>query len=433
MAMCSSSSGKFQWDRCKDWLIDIPGDFELDPDLCCIYRVPKHIRKVNEEAYTPQIVSIGPFHYGKEELEFTEKQKGRYVREFSRRTTDEKCEQVLAFVKYNEKRIRNSYAETCKLESHEYVKMILRDAIFIIELIRRNGNDASDSLLSIPAQKIALTLDLLLLENQLPYFLLENLYELITGSPSTSFSGLCFHFFVDHLFNSTPVAEETNFKHFTDLQRIALVEGHLEQTSQQLSGALVEGHLEQTSQQLHRLDDVDLPSAAKLRESGVKFKRVDEPRRSLLDIKFERDELEIPQLKVQDGTETILRNIMVLEQCHDDYETLVCDYVELLDSLIDTKSDLDLLIKEGIICNCMGDSTATVSLFNKLCTNILLYRVHYQGISNQLKVHYDSSWNHTSTKLKSVYFSDLWRGTATVAAALILLLTFIQTISSVMH
>jgi hypothetical protein len=41
---------------------------------CCIYKVPQKIRKLNQEAYTPTIVSIGPFHYGDKRLESMESQ-----------------------------------------------------------------------------------------------------------------------------------------------------------------------------------------------------------------------------------------------------------------------------------------------------------------------------------------------------------------------
>ncbi|EEF36552.1 conserved hypothetical protein [Ricinus communis] len=30
-------------------------------DNCCIYRVPPQLRELNEMAYTPRVVSIGPF------------------------------------------------------------------------------------------------------------------------------------------------------------------------------------------------------------------------------------------------------------------------------------------------------------------------------------------------------------------------------------
>ena len=35
---------------------------------CCIYNVPHEIRQLNEDAYTPQVVSIGPLHRGYKKL-----------------------------------------------------------------------------------------------------------------------------------------------------------------------------------------------------------------------------------------------------------------------------------------------------------------------------------------------------------------------------
>ena len=37
--------------------------YPMNPDLCCIYRVPNRLREVNPEPYTPQIVLIGPLHH----------------------------------------------------------------------------------------------------------------------------------------------------------------------------------------------------------------------------------------------------------------------------------------------------------------------------------------------------------------------------------
>ena len=44
---------------------------------CCISRVPKRLRQVNERAYTPVLVSIGPLHHGKDNLKPLEEHKGR--------------------------------------------------------------------------------------------------------------------------------------------------------------------------------------------------------------------------------------------------------------------------------------------------------------------------------------------------------------------
>ncbi|KAL6202972.1 hypothetical protein ACLB2K_026676 [Fragaria x ananassa] len=42
-----------------------------------IYRVPEKLRRLNENAYTPRVVSIGPFHHGKESLKPMEEHKKR--------------------------------------------------------------------------------------------------------------------------------------------------------------------------------------------------------------------------------------------------------------------------------------------------------------------------------------------------------------------
>ena len=42
---------------------------QQDGAECCIYRVPNSFRKVRPEAYTPQLISIGPLHYGDAKLQ----------------------------------------------------------------------------------------------------------------------------------------------------------------------------------------------------------------------------------------------------------------------------------------------------------------------------------------------------------------------------
>lgn len=61
---------------------------KLEPQAeCCIYGVPKILRKINGDVYTPRIISIGSFHRGKEELINMKKQKIRYKKDFSKRIT----------------------------------------------------------------------------------------------------------------------------------------------------------------------------------------------------------------------------------------------------------------------------------------------------------------------------------------------------------
>ncbi|GLT52996.1 hypothetical protein SLA2020_262960 [Shorea laevis] len=73
------SNGKEE--KGKELVINIPLIYEpaRRPE-CCIYRVPNKLRDVNKEAYTPKLVSIGPFHHGLEELKGMERKKQIYLR-----------------------------------------------------------------------------------------------------------------------------------------------------------------------------------------------------------------------------------------------------------------------------------------------------------------------------------------------------------------
>ncbi|KAL7164294.1 hypothetical protein ACSBR2_040248 [Camellia fascicularis] len=97
----------------------------------CICRVPKKLRQLNKAAYTPQMVFIGPLHHGEKHLKGMEKQKMRCLKSFLACETIN-LEDCVKMIKNWEKRIRNCYAESIKLSSDEFVKMILLDSSFII-------------------------------------------------------------------------------------------------------------------------------------------------------------------------------------------------------------------------------------------------------------------------------------------------------------
>ena len=191
----------------EELIIDVPLVMEpVQWRECCIYKVPKKLRQVNKEAYTPKLISIGPFHHGEKDL-WGEKElrdeenenvprdmemlKVRYFKDFCYRTG--KCQKEIArIIEENEVKIRHCYAEISKLNSEDFVKMVLVDSTFIIELFLRNQenekriqenepllkNDAKkedeeDYILSKPWLEEGIKQDLMLLENQLPFFILK--------------------------------------------------------------------------------------------------------------------------------------------------------------------------------------------------------------------------------------------------------------------
>lgn len=124
---------------------------------------------------------------------------------------------------------------------------------------------------------------------------------------------------------------------------------------------------------------------------------------------------------------------MAWEQCHYSRDTHFCNYIILLDYLIDTEEDIELLVEQGILSNFLGDPQVAAEMINKVTKNIMLKESCFNYIADKLQKHYHNPWNRAKVTLVNVYFSNPWRGTATIAAAVLLLLTLIQTICSVLQ
>ena len=117
---------------------------------------------------------------------------------------------------------------------------------------------------------------------------------------------------------------------------------------------------------------------------------------------------------------------MALEQCHYPNEAYICNYVLLLDSLINNKDDGDLLVEEGIIINSLGNNEAVADMVNKLGDEIVEKNSYYHDVSEDLNKYYRNWWNQNMASLKTVYFRDIWRGTATIVGIIVLAVTIMN-------
>ncbi|KAL4655068.1 hypothetical protein ACB092_01G424500 [Castanea dentata] len=231
----------------------------LEPPLstdCCIYRVPYHLRKLSEESYTPKVVSIGPFHHGNTRLQTMEKKKVRCLNSFLKRV-GLNLENLVSTIKQLEGRIRGYYEETIQLNSNDFVKVILLDVSFILEMFWKNAEPAWSSDLS-PRLCNSLATDFILLENQIPFFIIEKLFDLafpfLQNSPSLI--RLTFLFFTHFNVQNFDPIPNMEIKHFTDLVRIFQLPPPQRLKTERNK---VIGHLY---------------SATQLHEAGVKFKGI---------------------------------------------------------------------------------------------------------------------------------------------------------------
>ncbi|XVF33586.1 hypothetical protein REPUB_Repub17cG0180900 [Reevesia pubescens] len=402
--------------RRRDLAIDIPeedGDLEPAPE-CCIYKVPRcfHEAQNKGKAYIPQLISIGPLHHDDKNLAQMESQKRRYYKKFVERTSQETLEAFSSFIKDNVKRIHNCYDVELIFdkdsEASKFTEIILCDAVFIIELFLRNfEKKVNHFFFSRSWLSLELQTDLMLLENQLPFFVLQDLYNLaFCTSDKPSFLHLACLYFD---FEEDEIAfGGKEIKHFTDLFRCYVVKTF------------------PSSESYSEPETIDgTYSATKLLEAGVKFKAVKD---CMLNVKFENGVLQIPCFYVAYETEAAYRNLIAFEQCHYPGKAYFCSYIQLLDFLVDTDEDVNLLENKGIIINGMGSSEAVADMINNLMVGVAELTLCYDDVIGNLSRYHDRYWN----TLMRVYFRNLWRGTGTATAFIVVILTVAQTILAIL-
>lgn len=89
-----------------------------------------------------------------------------------------------------------------------------------------------------------------------------------------------------------------------------------------------------------------------------------------------------------------------------------------------------LVILKGIIKNWIGRQGLVAKMVNKLCLGVVDHGSYYSELVDEVNDRYKNQFYKTFGILRRVYFSNLWKGTATIAAICILIMTLIQTVTS---
>ncbi|EFH63256.1 hypothetical protein ARALYDRAFT_315636 [Arabidopsis lyrata subsp. lyrata] len=405
----------------------------------CIYRVPSRIRDVKPEAYTPRMVVIGPLHrypksttidgaetssypwHIKPEYSMMEARKKVYFETFSK--YGDGIVKMRKIVQGEEKKIRDSYEESTEwIPSEYFVDLILHDALFIMQflLTTRIGRSYDEIL----GQESVVRNDLILLENQLPFFILDRLFS---SDRSFMTNVMLLHRcptikdFILNAFGLT-IEENPNFKHFTDMFRY-VYEKSLDN---------IPGHVKLTPWSWPH--NIELMNADNLSKGGVKFKVKAMFGVFSLHVEFKKGRLTMLSFRANQWFDMVLRNVIAFEQCHVSLIPFTTNYVHFLNFLITSDRDVEVLSEEGVVTNNIGRVSLVVDMVNKLQVGVKVGNTsQYFYIAEDLRAHCKSRRKRCWATLRKVYFSDLWTGTATLAAAFLLLLTLVGTVASVIQ
>ncbi|KAJ0019953.1 hypothetical protein Pint_31162 [Pistacia integerrima] len=179
-----------------------------------------------------------------------------------------------------------------------------------------------------------------------------------------------------------------------------------------------------------KLKTIVTRTVTELHQAAVKFKVGSSSH--LLNIRFKYGTLEIPKLTLDDATEALLRNLQDFQglNCESNY---VNDYIAIMNYLVNGPKDAELLVQNGIIENWLSSSEDVSTLFLNLKreTNIDDYNFTYAGLIDDLKAYCKSPWHKWKATLKHNYFNTPRASISVIAAVVLLLLTFIQTVFSI--
>ncbi|XP_020106281.1 UPF0481 protein At3g47200-like [Ananas comosus] len=404
-------------------------------DNFTIFRVPAHVRQRNKHLYEPQTVAIGPYGVGRDvepSLRAMEWLKWRYLQEFLSRSSNCTIDNYVDAIQELEPRARRCYFERVELSTKEFAEMLLLDGCFIIEfLIKWNGGEND----GVRAAEWSLPLirgDLLLLENQIPLFVLETLYELrtfqIDGTAAPPMKELLVNYLASkNLESPEEEADSSNeemegnddhglivrgeakdFDHLFHLfYRCYVTKPQTAPTGRTIRGTILKwlkpskicasllSYLRFKNDELHapaakiRLPNT-IPSATVLLEAGVTFRKKNPCHPgSFLDVTFQGGVLEIPFLSVNNSTLSLFTNLVAFEQCSGckPEKAYMTSYVTFMNCIIDTPRDVAILHQSGILENQLASDMDLAVFFNEFSNcPPMYYKEHYlAGLFQELR------------------------------------------------
>ncbi|KAF7147852.1 hypothetical protein RHSIM_Rhsim03G0080500 [Rhododendron simsii] len=310
---------------------------------CTIFRVPQTL--IDGKAYQPDIVSIGPFHHGEPGVQMIQEHKWRLLDDLLIRTRSKGLclEDYLRAIQPLETEARGCYSEAVRFTTDEFLEILVLDGCFIVELFRKIGKvvpiEHDDPLISMWVYSFMLR-DFIRLENQIPFFILQRLFDLslMPGEESgPSFAKLALIFFNNALQRPEEVITKhasTPGRHLLDLLRSSFIPSDQEEIKR-----------------CYSQPDKVIQSTSKLREAGIDLKCKYGYEGSFLDVKFRHGVIEMPTISIDDFMSCFMINCIAFEQRQLNCTMHFTTYAILLDCLVDTGIDVEFLSDRNIVEN----------------------------------------------------------------------------------
>ncbi|XP_042483394.1 UPF0481 protein At3g47200-like [Macadamia integrifolia] len=382
-----------------------------------LQRVPMTLREIekNRGCYEPIVVSIGPFHHKHPKLQTVQKLKATIAQKFMSGRDTRKF--YLNFVEVSHK-ARDCYAEgsTDAFNNDEFMRMMFLDGCFLLHFIdgavRGRLHD-----MKMKDDQIAFVLrDMFLLENQLPFLVLEALmsFRLTEGQQ-------VIRKFIGRLSWGNSSSQE--YDHPPHLLHLLWNE---------FVGATPSPKI-----RLFRQKDDHFfhpfRSIQELQAAGVMCKR-NTSSSSLRSVSFVphliHGELLLPAIPVDQSTKTVFLNLVAYEASPDaSSDFAITSYICLLESLIANADDVKEMRSKNIIFNFLAGDQEVVDLFHDLAANLVPNLSEYREVKLLIENHYRRKMNIVPVMLYKFYrsFRGQWTLFVYITTLVIMVIFIVQT------
>nr|GEV55996.1 putative UPF0481 protein At3g02645 [Tanacetum cinerariifolium] len=251
----------------------------------------------------------------------------------------------------------NSDTITPKMSS-EMCMIIVVDACYLLSVIHKWSQKSMDKLMS----NLQTKLDLIVLDNQVPFFVLQDIFEctILKLDPTASLVELILSFLKDiNPFEANSITghhgtHETDYKHILDL--------------------LYKTYQPRDARSSDKLSTVTTTySAVNLRKAGVKIKPYQGDKWKM-DIKFNSSKgnttLKMPAMRIEYKTTPVLWNLSAYERCFPEVGNYIASYIFAMMMLVDTKKDLLELVESKVI-RTPSVRQFEVDMIHELCKGVV--------------------------------------------------------------
>nr|XP_016500785.1 PREDICTED: UPF0481 protein At3g47200-like [Nicotiana tabacum] len=423
-----------------------------------IQKVPSFLSDENKESgeRDPKVVSLGPYHHGKEKLKFVQDFKPMALDMFIEGSNQDKAfflGEILKEIEY----AKSCYLEefTCIYDDFYFAEMMLLDACFILNIIGPWDQTfkRSETIEHLGTAVYTLSKrDLYLLENQVPLRILMILAKsrypvdekgFIETAESSCFN-ILFHEDIRSLKDNKQGTTDTPL-HLLEIFRRSIVTGtgEIQQPRvrpcdplcdifNKLGLCLEYWCCRKDKTSTRGRGGYVFHSVTDLKSKGIHFRPSEIA--SLNGVRFSPAEfchsakLKLPYWYVSPYTRSFFMNMIAYEFCPNVFtDKAVTAYVNFMKSLIVSQEDVKELREKKILMNSLGSDEQVVQVYKSLNTYGTEDESFFHKEKRNIEDHYNNKTRTWLSELKNTYFNSPWSIIALVGSIFLLCSDIVQT------